>query len=144
MSNTVYHGSASLFESFSLTSAGLCRNASNGALGIWVTPDRNIATSFGGNYSGYLYTLFTAQTRVKKFPLQWLMDRHDDVREIEATEGLNAAVQFYDRIRLSLIAEGYTELWITEDHDTAPTRVVLDPGDIGILSIEKIEILSAA
>lgn len=126
MSQVIYHGSMNFFEQFLLSNAGRTDRASNGALGIWVTPDRKIAEGFrlGG---GYLYEISIAPGRVRKFPLQWLMDLHDEAHDIERKNGEDAVVQFYDAIRRKLLHEGYVQIWIVEADGSAPTRVVLDP-----------------
>jgi hypothetical protein len=144
LTDPLYHGSASLFDSFSLTHAGAGANASNGALGVWVTPELNIATSFGGNYSGYLYTVFTAPGVVKEVPLEWLVDHHEEARAIEIAKGRDAAIHYYESIRQEFLTDGYDQIWVVERDGSAPTRVILNPDSIGILSVSEITSLSAA
>lgn len=137
MQDRIYHGSAALFDSFSLADAGRLSGASNGALGVWVTPDPAIASNFPGEGPGYLYELAAAEGGIMQVPLAWLRARHEDAGELEATDSISAAVDFYDRIRLSLISEGYAQLWIMEDGG-APTRVLLDPDKVEILCVREL------
>jgi hypothetical protein len=137
MHQTVYHGSRELFESFTLASAGQTSGASNGGLGVWVTPDIDVASAFHRG-DGFLYELKVAEGSIKEVPLQWLKDRHAEAADIEQNKGIEEAVRFYDRIRLDLIAEGFAQIWILERDGTAFTRVVLEPDDIEIISVAEV------
>ncbi|MBW3243741.1 hypothetical protein KUV57_13795 [Epibacterium sp. DP7N7-1] len=137
MEDRIYHGSPALFDSFSIADAGRLDGASNGALGVWVTPVVSIASNFGGDGSGYLYELQSPEGLIKQVPLKWLHDRHDEAGEIEAEDGLPAAIAYYDRIRQVMLSEGYAQLWIMEKGD-APTRVLLDPERVEILSVHEL------
>ena len=138
MPQTIYHGSASFFDEFTLASAGQKGRSSNGGLGIWVTPDIDIASIFTED-EGFLYELLIVDKPVKKVPLQWLMKTHDEARDIEDNQGLEAAIRFYDRIRVALIDKGFGQLWIVESDGSASTRVVLDHDDIEILSVSEMQ-----
>jgi hypothetical protein len=133
MADILYHGSPNLFDSFDLSRAGKGQYASNGGLGIWVTPLKAIATAF--SEAGYLYELLASSEKVKKLPLRWLIDRHDEAAKVEHQRDREAAVALYDRIRCDLLAQGYTQIWIVEADGTALTRVVLDPDAIMIKSV---------
>lgn len=129
MTERIFHGSPELFDSFSLESSGRLTGASNGGLGVWVTPELSIAQSFGR--SGYVYELAPPPGGVKEVPLEWLIARHDEAHALE----LGGAIAMYDEIRRGLLAKGYGQLWIIERDGSAPTRVYLDPDGIEILDV---------
>ncbi|WP_162792018.1 hypothetical protein [Pseudosulfitobacter sp. DSM 107133] len=52
MEDRIYHKSPALFDAVSLDEAGQLDGASNGTLGIWVTPVVSIASNFGAESSG--------------------------------------------------------------------------------------------
>lgn len=123
----LFHGSSELFEAFSLANAGRTDRASNGALGIWVSDRADIAARFGD----YLYSIEIGSPREKVVTVRTLARWHDEV-----PDDPDEAVDFYDRIRCEAIGQGYDLISVEERDGSRPTRIILDPERIRIVSVE--------
>lgn len=123
----LFHGSSERFEAFSLARSGRTDRASNGALGIWVSDSADIAARFGD----YLYSIEIGSPREKVVSVRTLVRWHNEV-----PDDPDEAIAFYDRIRLEAIGQGYDLISVEERDGSRPTRIILDPERIRIVSVE--------
>lgn len=119
-----WHGSKQQIETFSLTYAGRCENASNGALGVWLACDRDLAARFCGS-DGYLHEVAIDEGKVYRLDIGALSAMHNEAGK--TGESLDDEIGYYDRFRRALLEQGFVRLDIVESTGAVHMCVALDP-----------------
>lgn len=140
MTDKLLHGSPLRLDAFTLEHAGRCGNATNGAMGLWVTTEVWIAERFSQGDGGFIYEVLPSPGRVMDLTVRKLQNLHTEADNLEDEAGIGAALSFYDDIRRRLIAEGYSQVHIIERDGSAPTRIILDPENAKIIDIREVSL----
>jgi hypothetical protein len=118
-----HHGTPFAFETFD-PALFATQGASNGHLGVWVSPDFELASAFGDN----VLTLEIDEVRAYQMTCRQLKTLHDNTFGKSDEE----ARLMYREIADALVAQGYTMIDIVERDGSSPTRIILDPSSIRI------------
>lgn len=112
-----YHGTKADFSGFEEEMLGSNPdNSPNGALGVWVTPDRELAGRFGGR----VLELSVAEGKVARIYSRQMAQDHQTAMQTEDPIG------FFRTMRAQLLVNGYSRIDVVERDESVQMSVVVD------------------
>lgn len=129
----LFHGTHAEYSEFAAITDRRPDHSENGALGIWLTTDLQLARRFGALRTLHVQTSFE---NVKIIPIAALYKINTDYNKNLSGQGAN---DFYPHLRAKFLAAGYDALAIQEINGEVIQYIALKPDGLKIVNVEKTE-----